>query len=419
MRKSVKISLVVLVVPILFIALKSPRKVINHEVSAHYSMQDPQFMRTIDHLMGPPIVSGNRITPLQNGDMIFPAMLDAIRGAKKTITFETYIYWSGKIGKEFSDALSIKARQGVKVSVILDWFGSSKVDEKSIEQMKESGVQVVRYRPLSWYNLSRLNHRTHRKILVIDGYIGFIGGVGIADVWLGNAESESHWRDSHFKVEGPVVAQLQAAFMDNWNKTRPEVLNGEGYFPVLEDQGNLKAQVFKSSFSEGGTSARLMYLLSVSLARSSIQIATAYFVTDDWMIQSLINAKKRGVKVQILVPGKKVDSALSRKASRAKWGELLKSGIEIYEYQPTMFHCKYMIADTWVSVGSANFDNLSFQQNDEANLNVFDADFAKNQTLTFEKDLQSARRITWEEWRDRPFFEKIAEKYATLFESQM
>lgn len=419
MRKSVKISLVVLVVSILFIALKSPRKVINHEVSAHYSMQDPQFLRSMDHLMGPPIVSGNRITPLQNGDMIFPAMLDAIRGAKKTITFETYIYWSGKIGKEFSDALSNKAREGVKVSVILDWFGSSKVDETSIDQMKEAGVQVIRYRPLRWYNLSRLNHRTHRKILAIDGNIGFIGGVGIADVWLGNAESEDHWRESHFKVEGPVVAQLQAAFMDNWNKTNPEVLDGEGYFPVLANQGNLKAQVFKSSFSEGGTSVRLMYLLSVSLARSSIQIATAYFVTDDWMIQSLIKAKKRGVKVQILVPGKKVDSALSRRASRAKWGELLKSGIEIYEYQPTMFHCKYMIADTWVSVGSANFDNLSFLQNDEANLNVFDADFAKNQTLTFEKDLQSARRITLEEWQDRSLFEKITERYATLFESQM
>jgi cardiolipin synthase len=242
--------------------------------------------------------------------------------------------------------------------------------------------------------------------------------VGIADKWTGNAQDPDHWRDSHFKLEGPAVAQMQAAFMDNWMKTRSRVLHGEEYFPELPQVGKSYAQVFKSSPREGSESVRLMYLLSIASARRRILIANSYFVPDDLSIETLVTARKRGVDVEIVVPGTKIDSELTRKASRARWGDLLGAGVEIYEYQPTMYHCKVMVVDDlWVSVGSTNFDNRSFRLNDEANLNVFDADFARQQIRDFEADRARSRRVTLEGWKKRPLSEKIMEHAAALLRS--
>ncbi len=414
------VAAIVILVSIFFLNVSTAEKKVERKITPLYAAADGAFERAMGNLLGPQIVAGNLAQELVNGDRIFAAMLEAIRGAKKTITFETYIYWSGSIGKEFSDALAERARAGVSVHLLLDWVGTGKLDDTELDAMRQAGVQIEKYRPLRFYNLGRINKRTHRKLLVVDGRIGFTGGVGIADKWLGNAQDPDHWRDSHFRIEGPVVAQMQGAFMDNWIECRGEVLHGDDYFPPLETVGPQRAQVFKSSPDEGSESARLMYLLSITCARRSVRIANSYFVPDDLSVETLVAAKKRGATVQVIVPGKHIDAEVTRKASKSRWGALLEAGVEIHEYQPTMYHCKAMIIDEiWVSVGSTNFDSRSFRLNDEANMNVLDADFAARQVAIFEEDLRHAKRITHEAWKRRPLSEKLMERAAGLLRSQL
>jgi cardiolipin synthase len=254
----------------------------------------------------------------------------------------------------------------------------------------------------------------------VDGRIGFTGGVGIADQWLGHAEDADHWRDSHYRITGPAVTQMQAAFMDNWIKTEAEVLHGEAYFPPVDSAGPHLAQMFKSSAGEGGESVRLMYLLSITSARSSVRISASYFVPDSLAIETLVSARNRGVTVEIIVPGEHIDTEVVRRASRGRWGPLLEAGVKIYEYQTTMYHCKVMIVDDrWVSVGSTNFDNRSFSLNDEANLNILDAEFAIEQAKTFEADRSRSREITYAMWLNRPRSEKLKEWLAGLLRSQL
>lgn len=407
-------------VVIVALNLTSGEKKIQHELRHLYGVADPQFRRSMGVLLGPSLVPGNCVTSLINGDRIFPAMLDAIHGARRTITFETYIYWSGRIGRAFAEALGERARAGVKVHVLLDWVGTGKMDTKLLDLMRHAGVEVERYHPPRWYNLSRLNNRTHRKLLVVDGRIGFTGGVGIADEWLGDAEDEHHWRDTHFQVEGPAVAQMQATFMDNWMKTRALVLHGEEYFPELQPAGRHLAQMFRSSAAEGSESVRLMYLLSIAAATERIRLSASYFVPDDLSVATLVEARRRGVDIQIIVPGRRIDAVVTRRASRSRWGRLLESGIEIYEYVPTMYHTKVMVVDgLWTSVGSTNFDNRSFRLNDEANLNILDPAFARLQEEAFARDLQRARLITLDAWRRRPWRDKTKEWAAGLLRSQV
>ncbi|MCM2257875.1 MAG: phospholipase D-like domain-containing protein [Vicinamibacteria bacterium] len=413
---------VVLTVAVTLIALNfvTGEKKIDKKLQSLYSVSDPQFLRSMGSLLGPALRDGNRITGLSNGDQIFPQMLAAIRGAQKTITFETYIYWSGSIGTAFADALSERARGAVKVHVLLDWVGTANMDADMLKAMETSGVEVKKYHPLRWYNLARMNNRTHRKLLVVDGALGFTGGVGIADPWLGHAEDREHWRDSHYRVEGPAVAQLQAAFMDNWMKASGEVLHGDEYFPRETLPGQAVAQVFKSSPGEGSESVRLMYLLSIASARSHLRIAAAYFVPDDLSLATLVAARERGVTVEVILPGMKNDAGMTRKASRSRWGDLLRAGVLIYEYQPTLYHCKIMIVDdVWVSVGSTNFDSRSFRLNDEANLNVFDRDFADTQIQVFDADKRKSTKVSLEMWQSRPWTEKLTDRAAGLLRSQL
>jgi cardiolipin synthase len=395
-------------------------KQIHQQLAGDYDLHSDQFRRSLSVLMGPPVLDGNRVEVLLNGDQIFPAMLQEIRQAQRTIDFETYIYWTESIGKEFAQALEERARAGVKVHVLLDWIGSAKLDEASLSGMRAAGVEVERYHKPQWWHPARLNNRTHRKILVVDGRVGFTGGVGIADQWRGTAQDEDHWRDTHFRVEGPVVAQMQAVFIDNWVKATGHVLDGGDYFPALAPRGTQPAQMFSSSPTGGSESMHLMYLLAINAARSSIELSNSYFVPDDLTIQALVKAARRGVKVRILTPGKEIDSAVVRRASRALWGDLLAAGIQMAEYQPTMFHCKVMVVDDLlVSVGSTNFDNRSFSLNDEANLNVLDERFARQQVEVFEADMARARKITFEQWRHRPWREKLMEHVAGLLDSQL
>jgi cardiolipin synthase A/B len=396
------------------------RRAVAYALEHEYAVGDSQFARTMGSLLGPAILPGNRVTPLINGVEIFPAMLAAIRDARQTINFETYIYWSGDIGRQFADALSERARAGVKVHLTVDWVGAGRMDEALIEEMVLAGVVVVKYHPPRWYTLGRLNNRTHRKLLIVDGSIGFTGGVGIADNWQGNAEDPDHWRDSHFRIEGPAVAQMQAAFMDNWIETRAGVLDGPAYFPDLDPVGEHLAQVFQSSSGGGSESVRLMYLLSIAAAAHSIRVANAYFVPDSLSVAMLLAARRRGVRVEIVVPGRHIDAGVVRQASRSRWGPLLEAGVEIYEYLPTMYHTKVMIVDdAWVSVGSTNFDSRSFRLNDEANLNVLNAEFASGQIREFEQDKARSRRVTYEAWRARPWHERAREWLAGLFRAQL
>jgi len=409
-----------LLVAALAINFVRPEKKLQRTVPHKHALADPQFRREMSVLLGPSVLPGNRIVDFQNGDEIFPAMLSAIQAAEHTITFETYIYWSGEIGKKFAAALSQRARAGVEVRMIIDWAGSIKMDDAMLEEMKAAGVQIEKYRPLHWYNISRMNNRTHRKLLVVDGKIGFTGGVGIADQWAGHAQDPEHWREAHFRVEGPVVAQMQAAFNDNWIKTTGELLNGPGYFPPLAAAGDMDAHLFIASPAGGSESMHLMYLMSIAAAEQSIDLAASYFVPDTLIIQALIAARQRGVRIRVLVPGEHIDSQTVRLASKALWGQLLQLGVEIHEYLPTMMHVKLLVIDReLVSVGSTNFDMRSFQLNDEASLNIYSTAFAVRMTAVFEADLLQAKRYTYAMWEQRPLREKFAEKIVLPIRSQL
>ena len=395
-------------------------KQINQKLPRLYSASDPQFMRAMGGLLGPGIVGGNQVQELLNGDQIFPSMLQAIRSATKTITFETYIYWSGNVGSQFADALAERAQAGVKVHVLMDWVGSGKMDESLLNKIKNAGVDVRKFHKPAWYNIARLNNRTHRKLLVVDGTVGFTGGVGIAPTWEGNAQDADHWRDSHYRVAGPVVTQMQAAFMDNWIKVSGDVLHGESYFPNLQPAGNSLAQMFFSSPSSGSENMALMYHLALTAAEKTVDLSMAYFVPDELSQRILLDTLRRGVRVRLITPGPITDTQTVRAASRKTWGPLLAAGAQIYEYQPTMYHCKVMIVDNFmVSVGSTNFDSRSFRLNDEANLNIYDAVMAARQTAIFEEDLKRSRRVTFEEWTNRPLKEKAKDGLASLLSHQL
>jgi cardiolipin synthase len=283
--------------------------------------------------------------------------------------------------------------------------------------MKSAGVELEIFR---FMHLTRMNFRTHRKLLVIDGRIGFIGGAGISDDWSGDGRTRGNWRDSQYLVEGPAVGQLQQAFMDNWMQTRAAVLHGDDYFPELKEIGDQTCQVFKSSESEGADSARVMLLLSIAAARKTIRIANAYFVPDDLTREMLVDAAHRGVRVEIIVPGLDLDQQFVRKVGRSRWFPLLKAGVRFFEYEPARFHCKYMIVDDcWCSVGSANFDKRSLRLKEEANLNVLCGEFARAHTDIFEIDKALSREVTLEEWRHRPLAEKVIGKVGCVLRTQI
>lgn len=413
-------AVVTLIAAALAMNFATPEKKLERKIEHRYAVADPQFRREMGVMLGPAIVPGNLVKDLQNGKEIFPAMLAAIQAAQKTITFETYIYWSGDIGEKMSEALAERARAGVKVSVMLDWMGSLKMDDKLLKAMEDAGVRVHRYRPLHWYNISRMNNRTHRKLLVVDGKVAFTGGVGIADQWEGSAEDPDHWRDMHFQLTGPAVAQFQAAFNDNWIKTTGEVLNGPDYFPPLERTGDMDAHLFIASPAGGSESMHLMVLMAIAASAQSIDLEAAYFVPDELVMKALLAARERGVRIRIIVPGEHIDSDAVRLASKASWGPLLQAGIAIHEYEPTMMHNKLLIVDNeMVSVGSTNFDVRSFRLNDEASLNVYDRDFAAKMTREFEGDLAKTRAYTYETWAARPLKEKLIERFVLPLKSQL
>jgi cardiolipin synthase A/B len=385
-----------------------------------YTSGDADFRRALGILLGPPLVAGNKISTLVNGVQIYPAMLNAIRTAHTNITFETFVF-RDEIGATFVNELSNAARRGVQVHMLLDWLGSRTMDSAMLAAARSAGCDVQIYHPPSWYHLGRLNNRTHRKIMVVDGKIGFTGGVGMGTEWREGLNGLPPWRETHFKAEGPVVAQMQAVFVDNWIKATGRVLHGAEYFPKLSaTAGDMEAQMFGSSPVGGSESMHLMVLLALTAAKTSIDIGNAYFVPDRLTVEALCSAASRGVRVRIVVPGRHTDARIGRWAAQGLYGALLQSGIQIYEYQPTMMHSKVLVIDgLWTSVGSANFDDRSFRLNDEANLNVFSDDLAREQIALIDADILQSRRMVLHKWRHRKFGRRINERLALLLRSQL
>jgi cardiolipin synthase len=392
------VSVIATIAAILAVQNLLPDQVLlDRDIQGASAVDSAQFHYEVSNLPGPAVLDGNRITELQNGAESFPAMLAAIRGAKKSVDFETYVDWSGVISREFAGALSERARAGIPVHVLVDAIGGARMKDAVVDEMKDAGVQFHFFHPLHWWTLDRLNNRDHRKILVVDGRIGFTGGIGIADEWSGNAQKPDHWRDMQFQVEGPVVAQMQAVFESNWMLVTGHVLYGQAYFPALPPVGPASAQMFASSPDNGSGNMQLMYLLAISAANKSIDLEASYFIPSDLVRKALKAALKRGVRVRIIVPG-----------------------AHIYRYQPSLFHCKMMIVDGYLTmVGSANFDNRSFRLNDEANLNIYDHDFAAHMTQIFEQDLGRSRETTLTQWRQRSWTRKVKDWLSSLTSSQL
>ena len=361
-----------------------------------------------------PVREGNRLECLKNGDEIFPAMLEAMRAAKHSISLETYIYWSGAIAVEVAETLAEAARRGVEVRAVLDWFGCSKMDDELVEMMKEAGVRVLHYRPLRWWNLRRANCRSHRKLLIVDGVIGFTGGVGIADEWTGDAEDPRHWRDNHYRVEGPVVGDMQRVFFDHWDEEAPRGGNGR-LFPELEEAGDLPVQLIASTPLMGPERFAKIYSELMEEAEERFWVISPYFAPDDPLLAKLMETARRGVDVRVVTAGKHNDFKVVRRASRHDWGPLLEAGVKIFEYHPTLIHVKLLIVDRGTSLfGSANFDARSVRLNDEASLLVRDERFTAEQAELFEGDLRIAEEITFEQWRNRPWKQRTKDRAAHL-----
>ena len=380
------------------------------------------FLRASEALTSSPISYGNNVELLINGDQIFDAMLDTIREAERSVNLLSYIYWKGEIGEKFSECLAERAREGIEVNVLLDAVGSAKMSPKLIKQMQEAGVSVVRFRPLKPYAIRRLNNRTHRKLLIADGRIGMIGGVGIADQWTGNAQDPDHWRDTHTRVHGPVVRGLQGAFAENWLEATGDVLVGPDYLPELEpvDADGDAIQIVRSHAGVGDTNVETLYFLAISCARERLDLTAAYFVPRPAFVQALTDAAKRGVQVRVLVPGPHADKSPVRIAGHATYEELLDGGVRIYEYQPTMLHAKTLTVDSvWASVGSVNFDNRSFQLQDEATMCVRGGRFVAELDAQFERDLELAEEFDLERWNGRSKAEHVKERALTLIRREL
>jgi cardiolipin synthase len=396
---------------------------------------EPRHAAYIAGLLGAQLTSGNRFTVLTNGDQIFPAMLAAIRGAARRISFETYIYEAGEMGDAFTNALEDAAGRGVRVNLVVDAVGASGIDEEHVRQLEEAGCRVVRFNTLRWYSLEEVNYRTHRKVLVVDGEVAFTGGVGIGDHWMGNAQDPDHWRDTMVQVVGPAARLVEGGFYENFTEA------AAGIPPELDDPGGATAGeaaetdlpkrstvaapgvplegaaiVIRSSPSGGANDLKRLYLLGLASARNSVDITTPYFIPDESSLWSLEDAVGRGVHIRLIVEGDTTDALPVKHASRAYYERLLELGIEIYEYQPTMMHAKTFVVDgAWSMFGSANFDNRSLELNDELNVAVSSRRLAARLLEDFERDRQSSQRLTLEAWRERPLHRKAREHFWALF----
>jgi cardiolipin synthase A/B len=375
---------------------------------------DARFAEYVASLVGASVEPGDRYKVLRNGDEVFPAMLDAIQKARKRISFESFIFEDGEIGERFTEALIAAARRGVTTRIVLDAFGGE-LSRETEKRLTDAGISLVWFNPVRPWTIEETNYRTHRKVLVVDGDIAFTGGLGIADHWLGDAQDPDHWRDTQFGVTGPAVRALEASFYENWLES------GGGSVPALDPerppQGTgARSIVVWSNPTGGASNVKLLYLLSIAGARSTIDIQSPYFILDESTRWSLDAARRRGVRVRLVTEGELTDARPVKYASRDAYEGLLEGGYEIFEYEPTMMHVKAMIVDgVWSVIGSANFDNRSFELNDELTVAVADPELADALTKDFEQDIRRSKRLELAPWRDRSLLQKSREKFWAMF----
>jgi len=381
---------------------------------------EPSFRATLVGYTSGAVLGGNKIDVLLNGDEIFPAKLEAIRSARKTITYAQYVFEEGAPAADTAQALAERCRAGVKVHVLIDAVGSLQMPSQYRDTLTEAGCEVAFYRPITPWTFDRANYRNHRRILVVDGRVGITGGSGTSGKWSGNGKQEGQWRDTDMRVEGPVAGQLQGAFAENWLEATGVALGGPDYFPrPIEAKGDVESHIVRSSPVGGSVEMYTMFLLAMAGARRTIYITNPYFVPDDKMIETLIQARQRDVRVVLLLPGA-IDHNLVREASRSQFGRLFKAGIKVYEYRVALLHSKTMVIDSvWATVGSTNLDRRSFELNEELNLVVYGADIARRLERVFVDDLEQSREVTYEQWKNRGIKGRILEILSVPFRSQI
>lgn len=381
---------------------------------------DPEFCDTMAGAAGVPFVGGNSLKLLNNGDRFYPEMLEVIANAEHSIAIEAYIYWAGEIGMTFAKALAAAQQRGVRVKILLDAVGSQSIGAEILKTLEQGGCHLAWYNPLRWTHLRRINNRTHRKSLIIDGRIGFTGGAGIADHWTGDAHDNKHWRDLMIRVEGPAVRPLQTGFAQNWLEATSELVTGPLFYPSETTAGTLSLQTIMSSPETGASTVRVMYCLAISAAQSSLDIANPYFVPDHVSIDLFRDAVKRGVRVRVMVAGVSNDNRVARYNSTRLYGAMLEAGVELYEYNRTMMHHKIMVVDgLWSTVGTSNFDNRSFSHNEESNVSVIDAEVSSELLASFERDVAVCQRVTLDAWRRRGIITKTIEALASFVQDQV
>lgn len=391
-----------------------------HRTLPPMNLGEPAFFPTLEAHAQAPIVGGNQLTLLLNGEEIYPAILGAIRHARRTITYAQYSYEDGKIAREVAEALAERCRAGVTVHVLLDSVGTVSMPREYVELMSRDGCQVVSFRPIGPLGLGSANNRNHRRILVVDGRIGFTGGSGVSGKWMGNGRVADHWRDTDVRIEGPVVEYLQGAFAENWVEATGVVLGGADYFPApTVPKGQTHAQIIRSGPRGGSYAMYTTFLLALSSARRSVKITNPYVLLDEQMIETLVQAARRGVRISFLVPGV-IDHPLVRHAGRRNFGRLLEEGIEIHEYTAALLHAKTMVIDgIWATVGSTNLDHRSFALNEELNVVVYDADVAGRLEAVFQQDLANSRQVTYKDWSHRGLTSRLLELLSLPLREQM
>ena len=416
----IALTLAFLAIIVIFCLFFIRRHTIPYKIEHSFSVSDPAFIGSALALSDPVLVAGNKIELLQNGDEYFPAMLAAIRGAQKTVNFEAYIVYSDDVGRQFRDALIERAQAGIEVRVLFDGIGSGwKLKNSDVRMLQKAGCKFAYYHPTHSWRVDRTNRRSHRRILVVDGKVGFTGAVGFAAQWSGHAQDPKHWRDVQVRVEGPLVAKLQAAFQEHWIKTFGEGLSGAGQFPTLSSAGDLKAQVVLSrSFSMAPIP--LLEAVAFAAAEKRIWITNAYCTVTDDQVDLLVKAVKRHVDVELILPGKNDDQPMTKSAGRAAYGRMLQGGVKIFEYQPTMIHEKSMVIDGMFSlVGSSNLDARSSEINEELDIAVYNRGFGQEMERVFENDRGQSKEYTLEEFQKRSLWERTTEWLMLPFRSQL
>jgi cardiolipin synthase A/B len=392
---------------------------INYHLSHRTSVHDDDFLYTIQSTCQAPLHHGNRVEIYTNGCSFYPAMLEAIGAATGSVNLECYIFQPGRMADRFIDALTERARAGVNVTLVVDAIGSFNLWGRPAARLRDAGVRLEAYQRIKWYSLARVNNRTHRELLVVDGRVAFVGGAGVADWWAFPKRRRPPWRDTMARIEGPVVAALQGVFAENWLECCGEILTGRDYFPDLHRAGDATAFVIRSSPSDRATASRVSFQLLMEGADEHVHISTPYFLPDRALRRALQGMAARGVEITVIVPGEHTDQRWVRLASRRMWGELLEAGVRIFEYEKSMTHVKVLIVDgIWSVIGTTNIDNRSFEHNDEVNVALLDRAVASRLLEDYEQDLTDSREITLERWRRRPLWEKIVGPFVWILERQ-